>query len=137
MNLRVIRSQTREFDNAPTKHFSVSHCSVKVDSAQTRIRKQEWGYICPMGHIPPVKRLQGSCEDIYFLHALSPFFNHTFYTERLSLPLPPSRGIKRMTQLYKAHTDVSCTALCNNKLNIVFQRPVALMYEYHFTYFHL
>jgi hypothetical protein len=42
MNLRVICSQTIEFDNA--KHFSVSHCSFKVDSAQTRIRKQQWVY---------------------------------------------------------------------------------------------
>jgi hypothetical protein len=95
-----------------------------------------------MGHIPLVKRLQGSCEAIYFLHALSPFLNHTFYTEHLSLSLPPpslppSRVVKNMTQLYKAYTDVSRTALCNNMLNTVFQHPVALMYEYHFTHFHL
>jgi hypothetical protein len=51
---------------------------------------------CPMGHIPLVKRLQGSCEDIYFLHALSLFLNHTFYTERLSLypSLPPELSRK-------------------------------------------
>jgi hypothetical protein len=42
MKLQVIRSQTREFANAPAKHFS--HCCFKVDSAQTRIRKQLWGY---------------------------------------------------------------------------------------------
>jgi hypothetical protein len=62
-----------------------------------------------MGHIPLVKTLQGSCEDIYFLHVLSPFLNHTFYIERFSL----SRAVKKMTQLYKAYTDVSCTAVCN------------------------
>jgi hypothetical protein len=88
-----------------------------------------------MGHIPLVERLQGSCEDIYFLHALSPFSNQAFYTESLSLsPLPPSRAVKKMTQLYKAYTDVSCTAVCNNILNIIFQSPVALMYKYHFTH---
>jgi hypothetical protein len=38
-----------------------------------------------MGHIPLVKRMQDSCKHIYFLHALSPFLNHT-YTERLSPP---------------------------------------------------
>jgi hypothetical protein len=42
MNLWVIRSQTRGFDNAPAKHFSVSHCNFKVDSAQKRITKQQW-----------------------------------------------------------------------------------------------
>jgi hypothetical protein len=52
-----------------------------------------------MGHIPLVKRLQGSCEDIYFLNALLPFLNHTFYTEflSLSLPFPPSRVVKKIT----------------------------------------
>jgi hypothetical protein len=44
MNVQVIRSQSREFDDAPAKHFHVSHCHFKVDSAQTRISKQQWGY---------------------------------------------------------------------------------------------
>jgi hypothetical protein len=34
-------------------------------------------------------------------------------------------------------TDVTCTAVCNNILNIVFQCPVALIYEHHFTHFQL
>jgi hypothetical protein len=80
-----------------------------------------------------VKRLQGSCEDMYFLHSLSPLLNNTFYTKRL--PFPPS--CQDNDPVYKAYTDVSCTAVCNNILNIIFQCPVGLMYEYHFTHFSL
>jgi hypothetical protein len=58
-----------------------------VDRAQTRIRMGLQLTKCPMENILLVKRLQGSCADIYFLRALSPFLNHTFYTESVKPPL--------------------------------------------------
>jgi hypothetical protein len=79
------------------------------------------------------KGISGLLWGYTFSACTSPFFNHTFYTERLSPP--PSRAIKKMAQLYKVYTDVTCTAVCNNILDIIFKRTVALMYEYHFTHF--
>jgi hypothetical protein len=101
MNLRVICSQTivrqcpcQTLQCQPLQ-FQGGQCLDKNQKTAVGL----WLTKCPMGHIPLVKRLQGSCEDIYFLHALSPFLNHTFYTESLSLSpsLPLSRAVKKMT----------------------------------------
>jgi hypothetical protein len=94
MNLWVIHSQTREFDNAPAKHFSVSHCSFKVESAQTRAGGATANKVSNGTHTSS-KETSGILWGYIFSACTFTFFEtHLLHRTSLSPPLPPELSRK-------------------------------------------